>query len=346
MATLNYALKFIAGKFSGGEFPLRPNREITIGRGSEFDMVLDEDMVSRRHAKIATYHGQIVITDFKSTNGTFVNGERVTVARLKVGDRILIGTSMMELITNDGAAVQQAPHMGPAIPVKVPNPELQTELGMPAKRPDPRPTRQLSGLRALPPIADAAGRGMSGHFPDDGTPSHLIELFSNNKRSGVLILTDTLNREGRIFFRDGELYYATIAQPGVENSSYQLPPLKCFCRMLSWAEGEFKMETLQDMPSFQDEITGTTQHWLFECTRQIDELRRYEQYLPDNERSLRLCCPLEPHLSALSAEALDTLQLVINHGNMGAVLDHSTASDLDTCMDILYLLQNAYIVVT
>ena len=73
-----YALRFIAGKYKGGQFPLRPNREMVVGRGSEFDMVLDEDMVSRRHAKIATYHGQIVVQDLKSTNGTFVNGERVS----------------------------------------------------------------------------------------------------------------------------------------------------------------------------------------------------------------------------------------------------------------------------
>ncbi|MBU1896428.1 FHA domain-containing protein, partial [Myxococcota bacterium] len=106
-----FALRFIAGQYKGGSFPLRPNREIIIGRGSEFDMVLDEDMVSRRHTKIATYHGQIVIQDLKSTNGTFVNGERVTVARLKVGDRILVGSSLMEIVTVDGTGVSQVPRM-------------------------------------------------------------------------------------------------------------------------------------------------------------------------------------------------------------------------------------------
>ncbi len=346
MATLTYSLRFISGKFAGGEFPLRPNREITIGRGSEFDMVLDEDMVSRRHAKIATYHGQIVITDFKSTNGTFVNGERIAVANLKVGDRVLIGTSMMELVASSTGVIQPVSRVGAAIPLQVPNPNMQTELSMPARRIDPRPTRQLSGLRDLPPITDMPARGMSGRFPDDGTPSSLIEMFSNNKRSGVLVLTDMLSREGRIFFRNGDVYYATIARPGNINNNHQLPPLKCFFRMLSWSEGDFKMESLPNMPTFQDEITGSTQNWLLEGTRQLDELRRYDQYLPDQERTLQLCRPLKAQLSALSPEALDTLQLIINLGTMGTVLDYSTASDLDTCMDILYLLQNSYIVVT
>ena len=35
-----WALRFISGKYQGGEFPLRPNREIIIGRSSDLDMVL------------------------------------------------------------------------------------------------------------------------------------------------------------------------------------------------------------------------------------------------------------------------------------------------------------------
>ena len=52
---MGYGIRFVTGKYKGGEFPLKPNREIYVGRGSEFDMVLDDDMVSRRHARIATF---------------------------------------------------------------------------------------------------------------------------------------------------------------------------------------------------------------------------------------------------------------------------------------------------
>ena len=58
-----FALRFISGKYQGGEFPLRMDREIVIGRSSDLDMVLVEDMVSRKHAKISTIGGQIVIQD-------------------------------------------------------------------------------------------------------------------------------------------------------------------------------------------------------------------------------------------------------------------------------------------
>src|SRR3569833_2926071 len=75
-----WALRFISGKYQGGEFPLRPNREIVIGRSSELDMVLVEDMVSRKHAKIVTDENVVTIEDLGSTNGTFVNGEKVRVS--------------------------------------------------------------------------------------------------------------------------------------------------------------------------------------------------------------------------------------------------------------------------
>src|SRR3954447_2714073 len=96
-----WALRFISGKYQGGEFPLRMEREIIIGRSSDLDMVLVEDMVSRKHAKISTAGGQVTIQDMGSTNGTFVNGEKVKKARIKEGDRILIGTSIIKLIAVD-----------------------------------------------------------------------------------------------------------------------------------------------------------------------------------------------------------------------------------------------------
>jgi pSer/pThr/pTyr-binding forkhead associated (FHA) protein len=68
-------------------------------------MVLVEDMVSRKHAKISTVGAQVVIQDLGSTNGTFVNGEKVKKIKLKEGDRILIGTSIIKLVAVDGAQV-------------------------------------------------------------------------------------------------------------------------------------------------------------------------------------------------------------------------------------------------
>src|SRR5690242_21799536 len=79
------------------------DREIIVGRASDLDMVLVEDMVSRKHAKITASGEQIWIEDLGSTNGTFVNGEKIKRARLKEGDRVLIGTSILKVIAGEGA---------------------------------------------------------------------------------------------------------------------------------------------------------------------------------------------------------------------------------------------------
>ncbi len=75
-----------------------------MGRSSDLDMVLVEDMVSRRHARIACTEQSIVIEDLGSTNGTFVNGEKIKKTTLKEGDRVLIGTSILKVVSTDPGA--------------------------------------------------------------------------------------------------------------------------------------------------------------------------------------------------------------------------------------------------
>src|SRR5215468_6381274 len=103
----SYVLRFISGKYQGGEFPIAPDKQILIGRSSDLDMVLVEDMVSRKHARIAMQGDQIWIEDLGSTNGTFVNGEKIKRARLKEGDRVLIGTSILKFIGVDASSGQR-----------------------------------------------------------------------------------------------------------------------------------------------------------------------------------------------------------------------------------------------
>src|SRR6476660_9048324 len=99
----SFVLRFISGKYQGGEFPVTTDKQILVGRSSDLDMVLVEDMVSRKHARVAMQQDQIWIEDLGSTNGTFVNGEKIKRARVKEGDRVLIGTSILELIAGEGA---------------------------------------------------------------------------------------------------------------------------------------------------------------------------------------------------------------------------------------------------
>lgn len=68
---------------------------ITIGREEGNSIRLNDERVSRFHVKIQEDHGQIVLTDLDSTNGTRVNGETVQLRILRAGDRVNIGRSTL-----------------------------------------------------------------------------------------------------------------------------------------------------------------------------------------------------------------------------------------------------------
>ena len=64
-----------------------------IGRAPDSSIQIDEAVVSRHHARLCCEHGQVVLTDLNSGNGTFVNGQRITRAVITTGDRIRIGAT-------------------------------------------------------------------------------------------------------------------------------------------------------------------------------------------------------------------------------------------------------------
>ena len=201
-----YLLRFISGKYQGGEFPLAGDRAIVVGRSSDLDMVLVEDMVSRKHARIAVQSDGVWIEDLGSTNGTFVNGEKVNRSRLKEGDRILIGTSILKLVAGDG--------LGDSTDVK----------------------RQLENVAAARRTNQT--RSMSGSIEEVPLPD-LLQLFSTSKKNGVLIVR-TEDDVGKIYLRKGEVVFAVI------NEVEEIPPLKSIYRMLSWSSGHFDLDPPED----------------------------------------------------------------------------------------------------
>ncbi|SMF96247.1 FHA domain-containing protein [Methylomagnum ishizawai] len=81
--------------FFGGslqsEFPLESQEEYAVGRAPDCDIVIDNLAVSRRHCLFKSLHGQWMIEDNQSANGTFLNGQRTYTQALKHQDRIVIG---------------------------------------------------------------------------------------------------------------------------------------------------------------------------------------------------------------------------------------------------------------
>jgi pSer/pThr/pTyr-binding forkhead associated (FHA) protein len=72
-------------------FRILPGNIKTMGRSPGAEFMVDAAMVSRLHCRLTAGATELQVMDLESTNGTFVNGERVTQASLKAGDRLGVG---------------------------------------------------------------------------------------------------------------------------------------------------------------------------------------------------------------------------------------------------------------
>lgn len=306
--TGDYALKFISGKYQGGEFPLKPEQPLVIGRSSDLDMVLVEDMVSRKHAKISWQAGRLTIEDLGSTNGTFVNGEKVRQAKLKEGDRILIGTSILKLVRQGANA--------PALSTQ----QVKANLEQAAAVQSARQTKTA----------------MNGKLEEVPLPD-LLQLFGTSKKNGVLVVNN--GQEGRIYLRQGRVYYAII------DENRELGAVKSFNRILTWESGEFELRP-PDSAKFEGELDASTEGLLMEALRLLDEYRRIQPKLPALTQPLVLPVPLAHPLRALKPDELDVLQLVINWGTLQGVMDHSGAAKDDAVVAeaLVSLMERGYVV--
>jgi len=303
-----FALRFISGKYQGGEFPLADTGELVIGRSSDLDLVLIEDMVSRKHARISMQPGQVTISDLGSTNGTFVNGEKVKRARLKEGDRILIGTSILKLV----AVARQA--------------------GAPSV--DAKAAQQNLERTAAAQETKAGGRSAVQGRLEEVPLVDLLQLLSTSKKTGAIVIKGY--RSGRVHLRAGKVISAVI------DADPTLPPKKALFRMVAWTQGGFEFVPQEgDLPPMPNEIVEGTEQLVMEAMHQTDELSRGE--LPAPTAAIGIAMPLTPRLRELSPEELDLLQLVHNYGVVQAVLDRASGSDLDVSQKLLGLIQRGYL---
>src|SRR6185312_3936532 len=77
-------------------FRILPGNIKTIGRSTGAQFIVDAALVSRVHCRLSAGATELQVDDLDSTNGTFVNGTRVTCSKLKEGDRL--GVGQVELV--------------------------------------------------------------------------------------------------------------------------------------------------------------------------------------------------------------------------------------------------------
>src|SRR4051794_31569451 len=123
--------------------------EVTIGRVQGNDIVLPKGNVSKRHARIVLKDGKFIIVDLKSTNGTYVNGRKITSPLVvKDSDKIYIGDFIVGV---DEAAAEGD---GPSETTNAP-----AEPGRPM---DPRPPAPTQAAPQPMPIPMGGDRPMGG----------------------------------------------------------------------------------------------------------------------------------------------------------------------------------------
>lgn len=143
--------------------------EINVGRVQGNDLMLPKGNVSKRHARLLYRDGRFIVTDLKSTNGTYVNGRKIAQATIvREGDKIYIGDFVLrvEMIAASGTPKPPAPSMSEGAAGVTMPPAAESEI------PDPpfglRPPEKLP---SLPPRADTRGNGQEiSHFPLEQDP--------------------------------------------------------------------------------------------------------------------------------------------------------------------------------
>src|ERR1700757_1786111 len=123
--------------------------EVTIGRVQGNDIILPKGNVSKRHSRIVLKDGKFIIVDLKSTNGTYVNGRKITSPLVIKGtDKVYIGDFILSVEdqVSDSAPPPQAPAPTPPPP---PGPKVR-----PPAPPPPEADGGLDDYGQPPPDAD------------------------------------------------------------------------------------------------------------------------------------------------------------------------------------------------
>src|SRR5438445_7669940 len=124
--------------------------EINVGRVQGNDLMLPKGNVSKHHARLLYRDGRFIVTDLKSTNGTYVNGRKIAQATIvREGDKIYIGDFVLR-IEAAGAAGVPAPTGAPIAMDDTPPPDL---AGPPSPVPQGANTSPQIPIAALVPEA-------------------------------------------------------------------------------------------------------------------------------------------------------------------------------------------------
>ncbi|MEO1273278.1 MAG: FHA domain-containing protein, partial [Myxococcota bacterium] len=129
--------------------------EIGIGRVKGNDIVLPKGNVSKRHSRIVVKDGKFIVIDLKSTNGTYVNGRKITSPQvIKSADKVYIGDFVLTVTGDPNSVGQNAPPPAVAPPgIQEMKPRPPSGLTPPPPAPLTPPPPQAAPIAPPPPQA-------------------------------------------------------------------------------------------------------------------------------------------------------------------------------------------------
>ncbi len=160
-----WAIKILNGSQSGKIFPLQKGNNV-IGRSARADIRFADNGVSKSHAQIFVTNDKVIVSDLKSSNGTFVNGIKVQNHGLKTGDKVLINQTIFTIFQLPDNVVFADPKLngGKALaPTSPQHPAPQQPGGM-----SPNMMAPYSGNNALQPMMHS--QTDLAHYSPQGQP--------------------------------------------------------------------------------------------------------------------------------------------------------------------------------
>ena len=154
--TSQFQLIMRSGPTPGAVFALEGD-QMTIGRDSTNEITINDAEISRRHARLTFQGGKYVLEDLGSTNGTFVNGQRLAGPRvLKAGEVVSFGEQIV--------LVFEASTFDPAATVASPRSAAVPSASRPATPPPP-PAEYAGSVPASPAYMPSAPTKKSNATP-------------------------------------------------------------------------------------------------------------------------------------------------------------------------------------
>ena len=156
-----YVLEIVEGPEAGRTVTVE-NEAVELGREDGIGVQLAQDeLVSRRHARLTPTTDGVIVEDLQSRNGTFVDGDEIFGrARLAPGGQLLVGVTLFEL--RAGAALTAVRPVPSALSGPRPAP-----LAVEERKPDYVPDDLVAGRRDVPlnPLLDVHTKSQARHAP-------------------------------------------------------------------------------------------------------------------------------------------------------------------------------------